>query len=582
MADLNRTVVRTLNYLRGVHLPTYVALRLLLNRVPVEGVDSLVEAIINQATIRKTARVLNLKRFKSIVDGEYIYRHYSVPSPTSALADSYAISVIHDHRIVDRRSYVYSYRRPDDGGYPRNFEHFSVGYRDRNEAIASALADASLVAVIVDIRNFYPSVDVRKSINSLSRRLSAAPGVSDRDRSVVLACANRACLIRDGQPNGLRVGPEMSHVLADISLEDVDSSLSQQFGDRYFRYVDDIVVVVPKQDASTARETIGKVLEQAGHSISEEKDSIANFEDWMGYRAVASRLESVSASALNKFKFRAKLYMAKRPPDVDSLREGLRGAGVFLPVEQLLDASRQRAWRYRVSSLFSRNWSVVVSCWNDSLSDVVLAARQCKQHVIDEVDRALNGEIRALESSVARKWRIQDARMAINRALYFADEEALERIRNYTAGVPELAETSAVCRALLGDPSQVIKMPGPAVAAFSQVASIRGSRFPHLGKFVGDVEGDMLADVSAHFSLRGGGEEVALPGLGLDFEGLTAFARGASDIQRLAAVGGYGAEVAALAINSSQQDRVDAAATRFSLSEDLVLDALSLSANYVS
>lgn len=582
MADLNRTVVRTLNYLRGVHLPTYVALRLMLNRVPMEGVDSLVEAIINQATIRKNSRVLNLKRFKSIVDGKYIYRHYSVPSPTSALADSYAISVIHNHRIVDRRSYVYSYRRPDIDGYPRNFEHFSIGYRARNEAIASALADSSLVAVIVDIRNFYPSVDVRKSIESLSKRLSAASGVSDRDRSVVMACANRASLIRDGQQHGLRVGPDMSHVLADISLEDVDSSLSQQFGARYFRYVDDIVVVVPKQDASIARKTIGKVLEQAGHSISDEKDSIADVEDWMGYQAVARRLESVSASALSRFKFRAKLYMAKRPPDVEALKLELREAGVFLPVDQLLDASRQRAWRYRVSSLFSKNWSVVVSCWNDSLPDVILAARQCRRHVIEEVDRALNGEVRTLESSVARKWRIQDARMAINRALYFADDETLERIKHYAAGVPELAETSAVCKALLGDPSQVIKMPGPAVAAFSQVASIRGLRFPDLGKFVADVEGDMLADVSANFSLRGGCEEIALPGLDSDFEGLTAFASGSSDIQRLAAVGGYGAEVAALAINSSQQDRVDAAATRFSLSEDLVLDALSLSANYVS
>jgi hypothetical protein len=554
----------------------------MLSRVPEEGLDSLVDAIINQATIRKDARVLNLKRFKSIADGKYLYRHYSVPSPTSALADSYAISVIHDHQIVDRRSYVYSYRRPADGRYPRSYEYFSVGYRARNEAIASALTDTGMVAVITDIRNFYPSVDVRKSINALRNRLNAAVGVSNRDRSVVMASANRACLIRDGQQHGLRVGPEISHVLADISLENVDSKLSREFGDRYFRYVDDIVVVVPKGDASTARRTIEEVLEEAGHSISEEKDAIADLQDWMGYKAVAGRLQSASASALNNFRFRVKLYMAKRPSDVEVLKEGLRGCGVFLPVEQLLDCSRHRAWRYRISSLFSKNWNIVVSCWNDSLSDVVLAGRHCKQLVIEEVDRVLNGSDRSAESSVARKWRIQDSRVAINRALYFADEDTLSRITHYAGGAPELAETSAVCRALLGDPSQVIKMPGPALAAFSQIASIRGSRFPDLGKYVGDVEGNMLADVSAYFSLSGGNGEEKLVGLDLDYEGLVAFARGSSETQRITVAGGYGAEVASLAINSSQQDRMVAAATRFSLSEDIVLDALSLSANYVS
>lgn len=583
MAELNLAVIRTLNYLRGIHLPTYVALRLMLKRVPVESLDLFVEQVINQVTLRKSPRVLNLKRFKAVVDGNFVYRNYSVPSPTSALADSRAISIIHSSGVVYRRRYVYSYRRPMDENYPKSFEHFSVGYRERNDEIATALDDPTMSAVIVDIRSFYPSVDARKTLEILRGRLNMASDISSRDRAVVLASAERASVpLKAGQPMGLRVGPEMSHVLADISLEEMDSTFFQMFGERYFRYVDDIVVVVPRREVATARSAIGKVIKQAGHTISEEKDSVVSAEDWFGYREISRGLESDSSSALNKFKFRAKLYMAKRPPDVEGLREALRIAGVFLPIDQLLDASRQKAWRYRVSSLFSRRWKVVASYWSDSLADVVTAARECKQHVIYEVDRALDSGVSSAASSVARKWQIQSARIAMNRALYFADESTLRRIERYASEVPELAETSAVCLALLGDASRVMQMPGPAIAAFSQVASIRRLGFPALGGLLGSGDSGVLADISAHFALRGGSEDFGPAGLDSDFAGLTAFARGSSDIWDLARVGGYGAEVASLAINSSRHERIDAAATRFALEEDVVLDALSLSANYVS
>ena len=581
MVDLNSTVIRTLNYLRGVHLPTYVALRLMLDRVEPSELDRFINAVVTQATIRKVPRVLGLKRFKAVVGGEHVYRNYSVPSPTSALADTYAISILHSRKVVDRRAFVYSYRRPDEGA-SRTFEHFSIGYKERNEAIGRALGDEALVAVVIDIRNFYPSVDAANVLEILGRRLSATGAITARDRSVIMGSAERACVQARGRGGGLRVGPEMSHILADISLENVDSILSGAFGGRYFRYVDDIVVVVPKSEAATARKFVGSVVEEAGHSISEEKDCVAEARDWLGYMAVSRRLQSRSSIALNNFKFRAKLFLAKRPPDAEALRVALRDSGVFLPVDQLLDASRQKAWRYRVSSLFSKNWRVVAEHWHDSLTDVVAAGLDCRRHVIGEVDRLLEERAGTEEAMVARKWRIQDARMAINRALYFADDGTLKKIHSYTSAAPELAETAAVCMALLGDSSQVIKMPGPAVAAFSQVAGIRGASFPSLTNLGGIVDDAVMADISAHFALRGGRYGTPVLDLDSDSQGLVAMAQGSFDVRRLAQAGGYGSEVAALAVRSSIQERVHAASTRFSLSEDVVLDALSLSANYVS
>lgn len=582
MVDVNPVVVRALNFLRGAHLPTYVALRLMLNRVPAASLDEYITAIVSQTTIRRSHRILHLRRFKSVAGTEFVYRNYSIPSPTSALADSYAISVLQSSGIIRRRDHVFSYRCPRHRSEARNFEHFSIGYGERNAAIGRALEDERMVAVVVDIRNFYPSVDASHAIERLRSKLHAIPLLSKRDREVVLSSAQRAVAQAPvAQKAGLCVGPDMSHVLADIALEDVDADLVAQFASNYFRYVDDIVVVVKKRDAKAAKEAVSEILARAGYARSEEKDDVVSYADWSGFQSVAASVNSEVSFALSGLKFRSKLFLAKQPLAVDSLRDAMSEAGVFLPVNQLLDGARQRFWQYRVASLFSKEWRVVTRYWRDSLSDVVLAAQECRRIVIDDVERVIAAGTPE-GSSLARKWKIQRARIAINRALYFADSSELLRMGSYTSQVPELAETAAVCRALLGDLSLVVRMPGPAVAAFSQVASIRGISFPDLRPLSGATDDEILADVASHFALRSEGFSFESSTLNRDLSGLTSFAMAAQSSRYAASVGGYGAEVSALGINGSRQERTEAASTRFTSKEDVVLDALNLSANYLS
>lgn len=584
MVTSSSVIVRSLNYLRSIHLPTYVALRMLLKSVPGVSLDAFVDGIVTQATIRRSPRVLELKRFKSLRGDEYVYRDYSVPSPTSALADSYAIGILQEHGIVPRRDYVYSYRDPLDREYPKSFEHFSVGYSQRNEAIALALDLDNSVAVVVDIRGFYPSVDAVKAMGILQERLGKSKGVSKRDRAIVMASAERAIAKSvAGARDGLRVGPEMSHILADFALQNVDSQLCEAFRGSYFRYVDDIVVVVKKSEAQAARVAVGDILSREGYAVSVEKDAVVGRDEWNGYRDIQRGVVSGASTSLNHLKFRTKLFLAKSPNAATELRSCLSDAGVFLPIGQLADASRQRAWRYRVSSLFSRRWRVVSQYWGDSIFDITNAAIECKRDVSDELNRILDDPSGLPDAPVSRKWRIQHARLAINRSLYFSNLEELSRIASYAESIPELVETQAVCRALLGDPAAIVNMPGPAVAAFAQVASVRGQDFPAIDVDGSAVEPGILADVAANLAIRSGrlpvrgGLEV-----GPDFAGLLAFAACEKFPARKEGALGYGDEVSAIGVNSSWSDLAEAASTRFSSQEDVVLDALTLSTNYVS
>lgn len=582
MVDMHLIVVRTLNYLRATHLPTYVALRLLLESVPKKKLGYVVEAIITQVTIRKTARLLDIKRFKGRSEGNYTYRPYSVPSPTGALADAYAIFVLQSSGVLKGRDYVYSYRLPVESNYTRSFEHFSFGYKQRNNAVHAALMTDGNLAVVADIRSFYPSVQAADSIRRLELHMAKASKISRRDHAVVLAASRRCFAAPDERGHvGLRVGPEMSHVLADIALEDVDNELCNLFLGRYFRYVDDIVIVTSATDLARVQSQLNEILSRAGFSRSEEKDAVVDRNEWSGYNAVGI---NVSKDDLAQLKFRIKLFLGRNPSQVNALREALVAEGVFLPVDLLLQGGFDRGWRDRVSSFLRVGWRVATAYWFDSIGDVITHAAMSRNNIIREADDAIVST-NFTAPPISRKWQVQRARFAINRALYFATPDMLARIRNFASMSPELAETESVCDALLGNISQLFLMPGNAVSAASQLLVLRGNAdFPSAGTSEVGSDGTINADVIAYFAMRAA--IVSSPPkmkLTDDAAGLLAFALAELPTNEEPIGGdGFGREVLAIGTNFSQVERRAAASTRFSSNEDVVLDALSLGSGYAS
>lgn len=249
MTELKVIALRTLNYLRAEHLPSYVALRMLLESTARDKFDSIMDAILVQSVIRRHDRLLELRRFKSREGEKSEYRKYYIPSPTSALADSYALAALHACGILKRSPEVFSYRPPSDKGYGRNFEHFAEGYAERNSSISLALSKSrDFVAIVTDIKSFYPSIDGNKVLAYLHSQAEAVT-MSDRQKKIVFSSAERAVCSENG---GLRIGMEMSHALASLYLSEMDQKLRLEFPGRYFRYVDDIVMVVPRSQVSAA------------------------------------------------------------------------------------------------------------------------------------------------------------------------------------------------------------------------------------------------------------------------------------------------------------------------------------------
>lgn len=465
--------LRALNYLRGTHLPTYVALRMMLATTADALLPAVVSDAVSQTTIRKTARILELRRFKPSVAGAVSYRRYFVPSPTGALADAYALGRLHGSGALKRSADVYSYRPPASESYGRNYEHFASGYAERNGAIAESLRVPMSSAVVLDLTNFYPSVPGGVALTALLARCREVASLDARDLQIIEAAGARA-IAPDG---GLLVGLEMSHALASVYLEGVDRDLREQFPGKYFRYVDDIVVVTDNSRIDETVNRVDAVLERYGLRRNREKDAVAGRLEWEGFRstrgASGQGQGQPSVDCLTALKFRLKLFLSRHPQALASLQAELNSRGIFLPVEQLADGSRDRDWRERVIAFFNDNWDVVLRHRFDRISDVVAAAIDCRELVVRSLDVVLENFVEAASGTVARRWQIQRARYAINRALYFVDDNKLRAIASFAERIPELAEARAVCEALLGNLAPLAFTPGPAVAAATQLLSLR-------------------------------------------------------------------------------------------------------------
>ncbi len=586
MKTVDRIVsTRALNYLRTIHVPTYVGLRFLLDSLPSTNSSIAVTTLVEQLSYADAYRIYSVKRFKRFdKDGKAEHRAYSVPAPTHALAESYSLYHLQKMGLRDKSSFVYSYRPPSELDYSRNYEYFSTGYAERNADVLSRL-DGDCVALVFDLKNFYPSINAAKVVGDFHAEIDAS-GLGKAQKRVISRCAE-ACIqpaTANSSMGGLRVGPDLSHTLADLALRVLDGELSSRYAGAYFRYVDDIVVVVSRSRAKAETDVVKSIVEAAGFKLNEEKSTIALKEAWSGYRNDYVS-HGGSFDPLASFKFRLKLFLARNPELVERLSDELISIGAFLPIKSLLGATTSANWRERIGYLFRANWRVLLKYRSDSIGDILQSAKDCQLVLRRDLEKLLTSRIS--ESPLSRRWQVQHARFLINRSLYFLRAKELARLVEFMQDIPELEETMAVALAVSGsDIGRITHMPGPTASAAAQLLSIRGGDTRDFFSSVFNSDDPAVAaDIASQFGIRGFIAENTLTISDLassDAAALLRFALSYPAVHGSLEVVGYGQEIEALGFGRSRREREEAAASRLFPDEDVVFEALSLSSAYAS
>jgi hypothetical protein len=474
--DATLLLTRTLNYLQRQYVPSYLGLRVF--------AESTAKSIRNGWTIGyidrrcATHRKQAYWKFSGVKgqdqSGNLEYRHFVVASPTSALAECRLISILAQQPEFARDPAVYSYLWPHPKG-GHLFAHFMRGYRQREKAVAEAIEMfPGRSCVVLDLRSFYPSVDKTRVKNRFRERMKHTD-VSGAQRENANYLVDQ--LLSVPGEKGLPIGPPLSHVLANVALENVDREMIKLYPSCYFRYVDDVVIVVEAAAVETALHQFRALVAADGLSVNESKTDVVSASQWKGQ--VHSREKASVSDSFSSLMRRLQIYLAHKPKRYDETRQLFRDAGFSLPFSRLRSAVVYGRFLRFLNFVLRRSRD-----WDQRFTYLFESPRTLLNHAIEVRDQLLEsatkiGAFGVPKNGMMRRWFVQDIRFAFSRLLYLLPFSKYGELAEKLPPIPECGELRVTLEALrTGDATGLLRRPGVSVSTFAQLWKENATEVP--------------------------------------------------------------------------------------------------------
>ncbi|MGZ8218447.1 RNA-directed DNA polymerase [Methylomagnum sp.] len=463
-------LVRALNATRHGYFPTYLGLHLIGDQLPSGQNRYLERTILRRLASRDLWRFKRFALYKgSTRDNEKLshdYRDCLAPSSFTAVAEAFILARLSSDPAFKVSDRVYSYlwpKTPYSGG---NYQFFAEGYKRRNLEIYEALSKTDTVAIVVDIKNFYPSVDKEQILSLLEERLAKAGQELQDIRDAIIGFY---CQLMSASVKGIPIGPACGHLLGHLVLGGVDRELTEKFKTNYFRYVDDIVVVCSVLEKNAVQKIIENNLSGYGFSANLDKIAVLNREEWERY---IIRDDVSSDDDFRAFTNDLTIYLAFHPQRANIIKDMFFQNGLAIPVSRLLArSSYSRFRRYFIRQLkLPLKIFHAASVWLSKDEDFLKRCLRLK-HTYERVLLERLAEPVEQEPSL-RRWQIQRIRRVLNTLFYLRDFNEWQENNWQFSKLPELIEQQALAEALgTGVVNPILPFYGRGASAFSEIWS---------------------------------------------------------------------------------------------------------------
>jgi hypothetical protein len=458
--------VRSLNASRVVHQPTYAGLRLLLGPAS-NAPGPFLAFLLRRCRSREDWRYFGFQILKEAPAGRRPeYRNCLAGSPLTFLAESHVLAIMAAEPAFQPPRCAYSYLWPTTASDGRNFEYYFHGYQRRAQRVAELLASLpGHVAVVADIRRFYPSVDKGRVRRRVEER--AASVASDAAAKSIRHFTAGLLDQHGAKMTGIPIGPDFSHFLGHVALEPVDRAMQEQFGECYLRYVDDVVTVCPQGQVREATARLRSLLASEGLSLNDDKQDIVEPRVWQeeGWEPFAVE----SADPFGELLADISAFLLARPGRAEGLHSQLRQEGFALPVARLAGQARSRRFRsfFRRAVFDGRRLLAWLRGLLHSERSIIEKARDCRDQ-LSAAAHALASEPPA--SPMRRRWFAQRRRATYNRLLYLMPPDQYGALLGLIPDINEFHEVRSVAAALsAGDATGILPYPGKVVTTFCQL-----------------------------------------------------------------------------------------------------------------
>jgi len=459
--------VRALNHWYPVYLPTYVALRLLLEQVPKSKNSDYIESYIRQkistSDLCKYHKFLRFKEFSP--EGTLEYRPFYAASPSSALGEAYILKLLSKVRGLWNPDCVFSYLWPKNKKEGRSYQYFFSGHAARQRQVSSLLRSShDSVLLVNDIHSFYPSISRDVVCDRLQNHLTQSE--LGNFREVIIEMCKQ---ILQNSDSGVPVGPAIGHVFGNIALENVDREMQGLYKKRYLRYVDDIFVVADRGGTKRAQDDLRRLVETEGlslHGDDGKKDQITS-SDWLDN--VSTPDEESCGDAFDILFTRIRLLLWHRPEKLKPLQKQFRAKGIAIPLRRLATDARygRFQWymkRYVISSR-GKLPSFFMQYIFDNENTILTNAIQLRTRFLERVKQITIDGVRP--NGMVRRLRTQRLRFLLNRLVYLSRLSDFPELIGLTPDVSEFFEYRSFLQAIVTNRlDTILGLPGSAVATF--------------------------------------------------------------------------------------------------------------------
>ncbi len=425
-------------------------------------------------------------------EGSVVYRSLYIPGPNEALAESALLYECSLDPAFKSSSCVYSYHFPKPHSKEGIFRSYFPGFRERHESIARICSDmGDAVVQYTDIKKFYPTISKKLALDVWLSACdsSSIPSIyRDLGERLLIDQDETARAYNDG--SGVLTGPMFTHLIANLVLGKVDRMMFEKMGERYSRYVDDIVLVGDAAHVNEGRDLLKSLLDDMGFSLYEEgKDFRVTSVEWLeGAKDFDDSEGGVWISLIANIK----RFLITKPEERTVLARVFLENGINLPLLDYSNAVSEVSYIERLSDWVGRHtWApkAMRTLTVRKLLEDAIKAREIYQNRMKRL-LAKGPEVQGYE----RKRLIPKLRFYAGRLIFLASFDVLSSVSSALASYQELLLHSEIMKAVQSrDVSSLLNLGANAVQAAAQVLRIQNDSVLCSLSSLGEIELQGLA-----------------------------------------------------------------------------------------
>jgi hypothetical protein len=405
--------------------------------------------------------------FKEITqNGKVEHRQIILPGANEALAEAALLEECTNFpQLFNNPDCVFSYELSSGDDRGGIFKPYFGGLKKRHQAIAEA-CDANRNGVVrhTDIKRFYPSIKVELALD-VWQRMADSGNIHVRYRQLGEKLIDEHGKFKNKK--SILTGPMFSHFLGNLILRKLDEECSKSLPARYFRYVDDIILVGDAGAVNYSLKLIRNRLDELGFKLHEEsspKSIEVSTNEWLkGRYDFHDVRQKISWTTLIGD---LKRFLLCNLNERRNLCEAFRNEGFRIPVRDYTGAVYECSYLEKLSNLAKQLWFRKKS-QAVTIQTLISQAKYLRVKYELEFKKMIDGTDNL--DNFNRKRRIPKLRYNAGRMIYLATDETLALLSKMANELPELHFHATVMNAVAnGNIDQLLSFGTNAAQAAAQ------------------------------------------------------------------------------------------------------------------